>query len=334
MSSSTARSPRPARLALGLGAALGGAYLGGTLARRWRHRALPPSSSRPPALDWETRVLETPHGRSHCYVRPGSGPPIVLLHSLNAVGSAFEMKPIAEHLAANTDRPLYALDWLGFGRSARPAIDYTPAIYTDQLYRELEALPTRPADLVALSLGTEYAAQTALQAAPWVRRLVLVSPTGLTPSRGPSRLGRLALAMAGPSGLFELFFARLTRRASLRDFYERQVFLDPSDVPEEQVDYAVSTARAKGAHHAPRRFVQGRLYLADGAASIYSRLYRPTLLLTPSAPGPTVQSFDLLPAVLDRNPRALTHRTLPGGLMPHWDAPEPLFELLSPYLRE
>jgi len=322
---------RRTRLALGIGAALGGAYLGGAAARWWRRRALPPPSSVPPALDWKTQTVETPHGRSHCYVRPGSGPPIVLLHSLNAVASSIELRPIAEHLAAKTNRPLYALDWLGFGRSARPALDYTPDVYTDQLYRVLAALPSRSADLVALSLGGEYAAQTTLQAAPWVRRLVLLSPTGLTSSRGPSPLGRLGLAVAGPTGLFELVYARLTRRASLRAFYEQQVFLAPDAVPDALVDYAATTAHAQGAHHAPRRFVEGRLYL-DDAADTYSRLYRPTLLLTPSTPGPTVQAFDLLPAVLDRNPRALTHQPLPGGLMPHWEAPSPFFEALDAFL--
>jgi hypothetical protein len=61
-------------------------------------------------------------------------------------------------------------------------------------------------------------------------------------------------------------------------------------------------------------------------------LYRPTLLLTPSTPGPTVQSFDLLPPVLDRNPRTLTHQTLPGGLVPHWEAPTDTFDALAPFL--
>jgi len=329
------RSAPCVHVALGLGAAvLGGAYLGTTAARWWRRRRLPPPSSLPPALDWDTRIIETSYGRSHCYVRPGTGPPIVLLHSLNAVASSYEMKPIAEHLARTTDRRLYAVDWLGFGRSARPAIDYTPEVYSRQLYRVLQVLPDRPADLVALSLGGEYAAQTGLQAAPWVRRLVLVSPTGLTRPRGPTRFRRLGLALAGSTGLFELFFARLTRRASLRRFYQRQVFLEPGAVPDALVDYAATMARAKGAHHAPRRFVQGRLYLDDVARSIYGRLYRPTLLLTPSDPGPTVQSFDRLPAVLDQNPRMLTHRSFPGGLMPHWDAPTAVFETLDAFLSE
>jgi pimeloyl-ACP methyl ester carboxylesterase len=287
----------------------------------------------PPALDWASQPLETDHGRVHLYVRPGTGPPVVLLHSFNAVASSFELKPIAEHLAATTDRPLYAVDWLGFGRSDRPALDYGPDVYGHQLYQVLtDALPDAPADLVALSLGCEYAAWMGLQAAPQVRRLVLLSPTGLTMPRGPSLPGRLALAAAGRTGAFELFYYRLTRRDTLRDFYARQVFLDDSDVPTALVDYAQVTAHAKGAHHAPRRFVDGSLYVDDVTEEIYERLYRPTLLLTPETPGPTIQSFDRLPAVLDQNPRTLTHRTLPGGLMPHWDAPDDCFAALHEFL--
>lgn len=325
-------SSRLARSLLTTGAAAAGAYAGLAAARWWAQRTLPPPSSIPPALDWETRTLETPLGRSHCYVRPGSGPPLVLLHSFNAAASSFEMKPIAEHYAATTDRPLFAVDWLGFGRSSRPGTAYTPAHYAHQLYQVLTELADAPADLIGLSLGCEYAAWMGLQAAPQVRRLALISPTGLTTPRGPSLAGRFALALAGPTGLFELAFYQLTRRASLRRYYERQVFLDADRVPDALLDYAETMTQVKGAAHAPRRFVDGSLYLDEVVSTIYGRLYRPTLLLTPSRPGPTVQSFDQLPALLDQNPRALSHETVPGGLMPHWETPAPLFVALDAFL--
>jgi len=79
--------------------------------------------------------------------------------------------------------------------------------------------------------------------------------------------------------------------------------------------------------------VDGSLYVNDVCQQIYARLYRPTLLLTPETPGPTVQSFDLLPTLLDQNPRNLTHRTLPGGLMPHWEEPSPFFDAVDAFLQ-
>jgi pimeloyl-ACP methyl ester carboxylesterase len=253
----------------------------------------------------------------------------VLLHSVNATASSVEMKPIAEHLAATTNRPLYAVDWLGFGRSDRPARAYSPDVFARQLYDVLGDGLDGPADLVALSLGCEYAAWMGLQAAPRVRRLALISPTGLTVPRRPSVPKRLALGAAARTGVFELLFYRLTRPASLRRFYARQVFL--GDVPEALVSYAAVTARAKGAHHAPQQFLTGQLAVEDVPDRVYTRLYRPTLLLTPSTPGPTIQSFDRLPAVLDQN-SDLIHRTLPGGLMPHWECPSACFSALDSFL--
>jgi pimeloyl-ACP methyl ester carboxylesterase len=323
---------RLTRALLTAGGVAAGAYAGLSAARWWHRRTLPHPSTLPPALSWRTRTLETPHGRSHCYVRPGEGRPIVLLHSFNAVASTFELNPVAEHLAETTDRPLYALDWLGFGRSDRPALDYTPSVYSDQLYQILTDLVEAPADLVALSLGCEYAAWMALQAAPQVRRLAFISPTGLTAARGPSGPGRIALTLAGRTGAFELFFYRLTQRASLRQYYARQVFTDPTAIPDVLLDYAESTAQAQGAPHAPQRFVQGDLYLDNVTDDVYARLYRPTLLITPEQPGPTIQSFDLLPRLLDRNPRDLTHQTVPGGLMPQWEAPDALWPVLDDFL--
>lgn len=318
------------RSALALTATAAGTYAGLSAACWWQQRQLPPASLLPSVYDWASRTIETRSGRTHCAVRPGSGPPLVLLHSINAAASNAEMKPLAEHLAAATDRPLYALDWIGFGRSARPDMIYTPEVFVQQLYDVLAGLDA-PADLVALSLGGEYAAWLGLRAAPAVRRLVLISPTGLTAPRRLTGTKRLALQAAAGTGIFDLLFYPLTRRSSLQRFYERQVFPDAA-VPQALVDFAATTTQAKGAHHAPRYFLEGSLFVEDVAEEIYARLYRPTLLLTPNRPGPTIQSFDRLPAVLDANPRSLTHHTLPGGLMPHWDQPDPCFAAVDSFL--
>lgn len=331
-SSPSSSSSSLGRTALTAGTTLAGAYAGLTAAKWAYRRTLPSPLSLPPALDFDARTFEAPDGRVQYYARPGSGPPIVLLHSFNAVASSFEMKPIAEHLVATTDRPVYALDWLGFGRSARAAIDYEPALYERQLYHFLAERLDAPADLVALSLGGEYAAQVALQAAPLVRRLVLLSPTGLGDTQGPSRPGRLGLALAEKTGAFELLYYRLTRRSSLRDYYARQIVLDPDSIPNALLDYAERSAHVRGAHRAPLRFVDGTLFIEDVAASVYARLYRPALLLTPERPASTVQSFGQLSPVLDQNARDLSHETVPGGLLPQWEAPTPFFQALDGFL--
>ncbi len=315
-----------------VGAVALGTYLTGAAARWAYRRRLPSPEALPPAIEADARTFELPEGRTNYYVRPGSGTPIVLLHSINAAASSFEMKPIFDRLAAATERPLYAVDWLGFGRSARPNVSYTPGLYLRQLRRFLEERVHSPADLVALSLGAEYAARVALAAPHLVRRLVLISPTGLGDDRGPSLAGRVFVRALHGVGAFELLFYALTQPASIRRFYARQVFLDPTRVPDALVDYAHLTAHALGGHRAPRRFVDGTLFPPSPAASVYARLYRPTLLVTPRDASDMVQDFEQAATVVAQNAHDLTRHRLPSGLLPQWESPDLLFDALDDFL--
>jgi pimeloyl-ACP methyl ester carboxylesterase len=314
-----------------VGSVVAGAYLTGAALRWWNRRQLVAPESLPKAIDAEARTFELAHGRANFYVRPGTGTPVVLVHSFNAAASSYEMKPIFDHLAATTDRPLYAMDWLGFGRSARPDIDYRPVLFLRQLRRFLSEQVQEPADLIGLSLGAEYAARVTHTTPVLVRRLGLIHPTGLTADRGPSTAGRFFVRLAGRIGGFELLYYKLTRRASLRSFYDRQVFLESEAISDALLDYAHTTTHARGAHHAPLRFVDGTLFPEPPAQSIYARLYRPTLLLTPTNAAETIQGFEQVTDVLAQNARDLTHIRLPGGLLPQFEAPDALFDALDDF---
>mgnify|MGYP006268135155 CR=1 FL=1 len=310
-----------------------GAYTASTVARWVIQQRLPSPAALPPAIDdAQARTFELPQGRMNYYVRPGSGTPIVMWHSFNAAASSFEMRPIFHHLAAATTRPLYAVDWLGFGRSARPNIAYEPALYLQQVRQFLRQRIQEPADLVGLSLGGEYAARVAHELPTQARRLVLISPTGLGSDRGPSPLGRFLVRASSGVGAFELLYYALTRRASIRSFYARQVFLDPTRIPDALVDYAYVTSHARGAHYAPRRFVDGTLFPPTPAADIYTRLYRPTLLITPRDAADVVQDFERVADVVAHNARDLARHRLASGLLPQWETPDRLFDALDAFL--
>lgn len=320
------------RTALIAGSVAAGAYLTGTVARWWQRKHLRPPEQLPKAVAAESRTFDLMEGRTNYYVRPGTGTPIVLLHSFNAAASTYEMKPIFDHLTATTDRPIYALDWLGFGRSARPPANYRPALFQRQLRRFLSEHVQAPADVIALSLGAEYAALVTQAVPVLTRRLVLLNPTGLDHDRGPSSLGRFVVRAASGMGAFELIFYRLTRRKTLRSFYERQVFLHPKKIPDALVEYAYTTTHATGAHRAPRRFVDGSLFPTEAGALVYARLYRPTLLITPEDASGTIQSFDRIADVLVQNRRDLHHERLASGLLPQWENPDLLFPVLDEFL--
>ena len=94
------------------------------------------------ALDQITKqaqtMLDTPDGRIACYAA-GTGPTVLLLHSMNAAASSMEMEPLFTALAA--DHHVVAIDWLGFGASDRPDQPYRPERYLRVLDAVLQYQP-------------------------------------------------------------------------------------------------------------------------------------------------------------------------------------------------
>ncbi len=82
----------------------------------------------PPALSGERRTIGSKAGQLSYYTAgpQASGEPLLLIHSINAAGSAYEVLPLYEHYC--NSRTVYALDLPGFGFSERGDRElYTPA---------------------------------------------------------------------------------------------------------------------------------------------------------------------------------------------------------------
>ncbi|MDE2147226.1 MAG: alpha/beta hydrolase [Burkholderiales bacterium] len=240
---------------------------------------MPPAPSAlpalPPALDAERCTFD---GLS-CYVA-GSGPPLLLVHSVNAAASAAEVRPLFEH--ARTHRQVYALDLPGYGHSDRRARAYTPRLMTDALHAAAAQIRRRcgpgPVDALAVSLSCEFLARAAAERPAEWRRLALVSPTGFNgtrPRRGPPG-GTLAkprlLALLNVPLWSDALFRGLTRPGVVRYFLKR-TWGGPA-IDEAMWAYAVATARQPGARHAPLAFLSGALFSTDIHA-VYESLAPP-----------------------------------------------------------
>jgi len=97
----------------------------------------------------------------------GEGPPLLLVHSVNAAASAAEVRPLFEHFRAT--RTVFAIELPGFGLSQRGDRDYSPRLMTDALHAAAAQVRARcgnaPLDAMALSLGCEFLARAATGAA-------------------------------------------------------------------------------------------------------------------------------------------------------------------------
>ena len=85
-----------------------------------------PPPDLPPAVSGERHDLQTPGRRLSYYAdRPAAAAdarPLLLVHSINAAGSAYEIRPLYEHYRRL--RPVYALELPGFGFSDRRDEEY------------------------------------------------------------------------------------------------------------------------------------------------------------------------------------------------------------------
>lgn len=273
-----------------------------------------------PAIDARREIF---NGRSTRFLtyyvdRSAAGRPLVLLHSINAAGNSYEMRPIFEHY--RTLRPVYALDLPGFGFSERANKRYTRDTYKDAILDLLAERVQEPADVIALSLSGEFAARAALERPDLFNSLTLISPSGFTDrSKGSTQ----AASDYGLSDLVYNYLAvplwaqsvydLLATRTSIRWFL-KQSFYGPVD--EGLVDYAYLTCHQPGARHAPLHFVSGLLFTPSIREAAYERLEIPALVLYDQD---YFVRFDTLPTTLERCPNWRAERIAPTRGLPHFE---------------
>lgn len=263
-----------------------------------------------------------------------SSPPVLLVHSVNAAASAYEVRPVYERLAVT--RPTYAIDLPGFGLSDRSPRRYVPRLMTDAIHAAVEHVrhlhPGTPIDALAVSLSCEFLARAAGESASSFRTLALVSPTGLTGRRmaGPSEttLGRdgvqaaLAKRWLGPR-----LFGWLTRPGVVRYFLQRTYGRKAID--EGLWAYAVATAHQPGAEHAPLYFLSGHLFSRD-ATLLYERLAGP-VWISHGVRGDFVR-YDGVDPLLERE--GLRRTIFDTGALPYFEVPDEFMAAYEAFLAD
>lgn len=268
------------------------------------------------------------------YSRPGRGRPLVFLHSINAVASAHEMRPLVQRSHRESERPIYALEWLGFGHSDRPDVAYTPDLLEDQLEHFLEQVVGTEggaADVIALSLGASYAAELARRRPDLIRTLVAIEPTGL--GSEPSEIGRgWARLLFTLPGVQRAFYDRLTAPETLYNFARDNLFSPEFGVPDEFVELGAKTAQVEGASAPLDDFLSGRLFERD-ALEAYLRMRQPTLIIHGTVGGRRLESFMHVPAELEAK-HGVRVVALPTGALPHWERPGEVVDHIRSFYAE
>lgn len=259
----------------------------------------------------------------------GQGRPLVLIHSVNAAASSYEMRPLFEHYRQR--RPVYALDLPGFGFSERSDRYYSPGLYAGAIGDFLDEVVEEPADVIALSLGAEFAARAALDDPGQFNSLVLISPTGLSEvnqkGQSPGAAERDRSADLLKLFTFPLWsqalYDLLVTKPSLSYFLNRS-FQGPVD--EGMLSYAYLTGHQPGARFAPLHFISGGLFTPRVATEIYARLELPALVIYDQD---AYTGFAGLPDLLLPHPNWGAVRVTPTRGLPHFEQLETTARVLD-----
>jgi pimeloyl-ACP methyl ester carboxylesterase len=225
--------------------------LAGAFLRRRRTAPLPPVRwGRSRRYAWDLGAV--------AFQELGSGPAVLLLHSLGPGHHGTEWLAAAERLAES--HRVYVPDLLGWGRSDKPRLTYTPDLYLDLLDDFLSEVVREPAVVAAAGSTAPYAIRLAVERPQRVRGLALVAPLGLD---GGARAARHAVLRAlvpvpvvGSSAL-----DLMTSRGALARHLRREVYAAPERVDAALLEHHWRAAHAPAARPALAAWAAGRLDL-------------------------------------------------------------------------
>jgi pimeloyl-ACP methyl ester carboxylesterase len=292
----------------------------------------PAAAAMPAAVSGERFAFDGPAGRLSAYVA-GQGPPLLLVHSVNAAASAAEMRPLHEHYRQT--HTVFSPDLPGYGFSERSDRAYTPRLMTDALHATVAQIRRRcgpaPVHALALSLSAEFLARAALETPQAFRSLALVSPTGFNGLRvwRSARCSQATpRALRGPGQRWGgALFRGLTRPGVIRYFLQRT--WGAKDIDEALWRACVLTARQPGAEHAPLHFLAANMFSAD-IHSVYEQLALPVWM----SHGVRGDFTDYRgKAIVQRRPN-WRFSVFPTGAMPYFELPGPFCDSYDAFLAE
>jgi len=249
-------------------------------------------------------------GRSIRYYDIGSGPPLVLIHGIG--GDADEWAFCLDPLSAS--HRVIALDLLGFGRSDKPFLAYSIAVFVEVLEAFLHKLDLARPTLIGESLGGWIAAAYALQHPQAVDKLVLVDAAGVW-----NETKELPVDL------------HVSTRQHMREIMQL-LFYDKTLATDALIDFAYELHLERGDGYTIHRVLQN---LRDGHESLDDKIAAlkvPTLIMWG-------ENDELIPAATGR----LIHRLVPNsrleviaqcGHLPALEKPAELTNCVLNFLRQ
>jgi pimeloyl-ACP methyl ester carboxylesterase len=252
------------------------------------------------------------------------GSNVILIHGLGASADIW----MHNILALAKSHRVYAPDLVGFGRSDKPKVIYSPPYMAAFINDFIKALNIGNACLIGLSLGGGLALQYLLQFPGNVQRLVLVDSAGL------GREVPLAMRLATVPLMGELMLS--PSRAGMA-FVLRQLVYDPAIITNDLIDLYFELNFSEGAAKTVLSVLRTCATIRGGRADVLDPIIRnldsvkiPTLIIW----GREDRLFPLGHAFSAREKMPEAHLYILDrcGHMPNFERPEEFNSLVLNFL--
>ncbi|MBD1923204.1 alpha/beta fold hydrolase [Microcoleus sp. FACHB-831] len=293
-------------------------------------QATPVADTAPiPGIYWQWR------GQSIYYIKAGERkpgrPPLLLIHGFGAS---------TDHWRKNisglcNEFEVWAIDLLGFGRSAKPELQYGSDLWRDQLHDFITQVIRQPAVLAGNSLGGYAALCLAAQRPESAAGLILINSAGPFTRTEPAPephpfqkvLGEVRTSIFQQSWASFLLFQYTRQRSTIRRVL-KNVYLDQSAVTDQLVEEIYRASCDVGAEKvfaSVFRTPQG-----ENIDVLLQQLKCPLLMLWGEA-DPWINAKERGTKFREYYPQ-LTDHYLRAGHCPHDEVPDRVNELIRSWV--
>jgi pimeloyl-ACP methyl ester carboxylesterase len=265
------------------------------------------------------------HGDVH-YQKRGMGDPLLLVHNVYPGASLEEYEHNFDELARHYT--VYAIDLLGYGRSAAPRMKYTANLFTELIFDFAREEIAKPCHVVSAGLSCAYVTEVAAWRSNLFQKLVFIcprsEPTGLDI---PRWLAPVRHFMLSTPTVANGYYETATGRHELGEFL-KGVFYNPKHVTQALVDRLYDNSREAGSMYPFASLLTG--YLDCHLLSSLPKVKNPILLLwgRQARPTPVEHSVRLLALARDSHLEVVEN----AGAWVHFEQSAIVNKLIERYL--
>jgi len=178
----------------------------------------------------EDNYYEWRFGKIH-YQKFGSGKPLLLIHDMTAISSAYEWNRIIKHLSKTNT--VYAIDLLGCGLSEKPNLTYTNYLYVQLITDFIKHIIGEKSDVIATGASSSFVLMACANSEELIDQIIMVNPENISKlAKIPTKRTKTLRFIINLPIIGTLLYNILNTKWNIENIFKTEYFHDPFKVDE------------------------------------------------------------------------------------------------------